>query len=160
MATESNMSDFPSLGQISTYSSGVIQARVYRKLKKVTEAIVNKHDLSMTQWFVLGTVYDHGDEGIRITDLAKQVDTTLAYLTNTINILDARGMTERLSHGQDNRAKLVRVKKSFKKMIPTIEEKIREDMRKVIYPNVTPEELEIYIHVLMKLANISEKPVN
>lgn len=160
MTKKTDRGELAPLGQISTYASGVIQSRVHRNLKKITGAIVQKHDLTMMQWFVIGTIYDHGDEGVRITDLAKQVDTTLAFLTNTINILQARKMVERLSHASDNRAKLVRVTNEFKKTIPIIEDSIRTDMRKVIYPNITPEELEIYIHVLMKLSQIPESKDN
>ncbi|MDQ2973536.1 MAG: hypothetical protein M3Q79_03585, partial [bacterium] len=55
------------LSKIATYQSGVVQTTAYRSLKKLTDSCLQKHGITTMQWFVIGSVYDAGHEGVRIT---------------------------------------------------------------------------------------------
>lgn len=144
------------LSKITTYQSGVIQSTAYRLLKKHTDNCLREHGLTTMQWFVVGSIYDSGDKGIRITDLAKKVDTTLSFLTHSINLLESRGVLIRMSHKDDNRAKMVAVSPKFKAKCPIIEADLRKKLRKSLYAKITPEELSIYVKVLHKFASLED----
>jgi DNA-binding MarR family transcriptional regulator len=148
--------DSVDLSKITTYQSGVIQSTAHRLLKKHTDDCLREHGLTTMQWFVVGSIYDMGDKGIRITDLAKKIDTTLSFLTHSINLLESRGILVRMSHEEDNRAKMVAVSPKFKSKCPVIEADLRKKLRKSLYSRITPEELSTYIKVLYKFTSLED----
>ncbi len=142
------------LGNITTYQSGVVESAAYRILNKFTNHALQVHGITTMQWFIIGTIYDTGDTGIRITDLGKKIDTRLSFLTNTVNLLESKGILERTNHETDNRARMVSVKQSYRATCELIERDLRAKMRAAIYSNMTPEELRTYISVLYKLSEL------
>jgi DNA-binding MarR family transcriptional regulator len=142
------------LSNIATYQAGVAQSTVHRLLQKHTNDCLRPYSISTMQWFIIGTIYDAGPNGIRLTDLAKKVDTTLSFLTTAINQLEARGILERTSSESDSRAKLVTVTDEFERIIPTIEEDLRNKLRKSFYAKVSPEDLRVYLRVIYQFSSL------
>jgi DNA-binding MarR family transcriptional regulator len=140
------------LSQITTYQSGIAQSTAYRRLNQHFSKILIKHELTVMQWFVLGTIYDAGQTGVRVTDLAEKVDTGMPFLTNMINLLESKKLVERVIHQGDARAKLVLVTSRFQDQCPKIEADLRHELRNSLYATITPEELRTYISVLYKLS--------
>ncbi len=140
-----------SLHSMPTYTAGVAQATAYRLLKKFTEDCIVEHDLTMMQWYIIGTVYEAGDKGPTVTHLARLLDTGLPYITNTVNGLESRGIVERVCCKDDSRVKRVVLKQEFVPMVQKIEADMRVKMRSTLYKDITPDELLIYIKVLHKL---------
>ncbi|CAN5452272.1 hypothetical protein BH10PAT3_BH10PAT3_5840 [soil metagenome] len=143
------------LGTITTYDSGVVQSTAYRVLNKNVTELLKKHDITMMQWFVLGTIYSSGTGGIRLTDLARKVDTGLPFLTNLINLLETKGMVHRISNQEDSRSKFVVVTPNYSPKCRIIERDLREGLRKALYRHITPEDLRVYIKVLYQLASLA-----
>lgn len=108
------------------------------------------------QWLIIGTIRDAGPSGIRITELAKLLGTTLPYLTTTINTLQSKTILTRQENPKDNRAKFVAVNEAFLPQCDEIEETLRNALRKSIYREVSPKEFRTYMMVLHKLSQISE----
>jgi DNA-binding MarR family transcriptional regulator len=150
-----NSLDAIKLTNVTTYQSGVVQSASYRALNKFTNDILQQHGLTTMQWFIIGTIYDAGTNGIRITDLGKKIDTRLSFLTNTVNLLESKGIVERLSHQTDSRSRMVVVKDSYRETCEEIELDLRSKMRTAIYSKMSPEEFRVYIGVLYKLSELS-----
>lgn len=142
------------LADVTTYQSGVAQASAFRVVKHHTAHFLKDYNLTCMQWFTIGTILDAGPEGIRLSDLAKELDTTLAYMTNTINLLESRGILIKKAHQYDARTKLVSVRPSYKKTCQKIERSLRERLREMLYQNIEHDELEIYVDVLYKLGKL------
>lgn len=142
------------IANITTYQSGVAQASAFRVVKHHTAHLLKDFGLSSMQWFIIGTVLDAGSEGIRVSDLAKKLDTTLAYMTNSINLLESREILTKKAHQYDARTKLVSVNSKYMKTCEKIEEALRVRLREVLYQNITREELTVYIKVLYKLGKL------
>lgn len=142
------------IANITTYQAGVIQSTAFRVINKVTATMLKDYNLSTMQWFIVGTVYDAGDEGISITDLSRKLDTGISFLTNSINVLELKKMVIRREHGKDNRVRLVHIHPSFKPKCAQIEKKLREKMRVTLYDRITRDELNTYIKVLDQLASL------
>jgi len=151
--TNSNF-EFPSMSAFSTWNAGVIQAQVYRNLKKATTKILKQHDLTMAQWFILGKVYDSGKRGIRMTDLAKNVSVTMPYLSKTMAALEKKKMVEKIGVQTDRRSSTYHVTTNMAPRVAKIEEMVREDLKELLFPEITPEELFTYVKVLFKLSQI------
>lgn len=148
------MKDGFTLSEISTYQSGVVQSNAQRAIKNFTDKSLSEHGITTMQWFIIGTLLDAQPAGMRVTDLAKSVTTTLGYLTNTLNLLEARGMITRTTDETDSRTKMISVAKAFVPKCAAIERDLRNKMRASIYAKITPEELTTYIRVLSKLATL------
>jgi DNA-binding MarR family transcriptional regulator len=142
------------LADVTTYQSGVAQASAFRVVKHHTAHFLKDYNLSCMQWFTIGTILDAGTEGIRLSDLASTLDTTLAYMTTTVNLLESREIINKKAHQYDARTKLVSVNPKYKKTCAKIEEGLRARLREVLYENISHEELTTYVKVLYKLSKL------
>ena len=140
------------LSKIPTYHAGIAQSRAHRSLGVLIAGWLKKYDVTMLQWFMLGLVYDAGSKGIRITDIAAQLDTTKAFVTKHINILEAKALVIRSIDAKDTRSRIVNLTPAARPQVEEIEQALRADMRSTIYKSIKPDELAIYIKVMSQLA--------
>jgi DNA-binding MarR family transcriptional regulator len=152
MSLSSKSDTHVSLSQLTTYQAGILHAQSYRQLKRIKNEILGKHGLTMMQWAILGMIHDAGTRGTRMTELAQALDTTNAYVTTTINLLEAKGFVSRLTDEKDTRSKYVSLVPSRRKKIAEIEADVREELRKTLYGKVSRDELETFVRVLAKFA--------
>lgn len=141
------------ISQITTYQSGVAQATAHRLINRTITDFLLSYGLTPMQWFTLGFIFDAGKDGIRLSSLAKKLDTTLPYVTTKIALLESKGMVSKITHSGDSRIKLVSITPSYLETITEIETGLRQRMRNDLYgdDNITREELTAYIHVLYKI---------
>lgn len=140
------------LTEITTYQGLVYHSRANRSFKAFMQKILREHDLTMMQWSILGFIKDAGKAGVRISDLAKKVDSSLAFITNSVNVLEHKKMVYRVGHETDNRAKLVCVQPGSRKKLDTLEEKLRAELREWFARHVDRKELEMHVKVLHDIA--------
>ncbi len=145
------------ISQIATYQSGIAQASAHRIINRIVSDYLLKHGLTAMQWFALGTIYDAGNEGIRLSDLTRKLSTTLPYVTNMVALLESKGMIRKISHSGDSRIKLVSVAPKYKRTVESIERELRDHMRTALYETdgISRDELQAYIAVLYKIVRQS-----
>lgn len=143
-----------SLREVTTYQAGVAQAAAHRMLQKYCDAILKPYGITKMQWLIIGTVLDAGAAGIRISNLAATLGTTMPYMTTSVNMLELKGILDRSDNKRDSRSKLVTVTDSFAAQCDVIERTLREGLRKTIYANIDPAEFRIYMKVLFQLHTI------
>lgn len=143
-----------SLSTVTTYQAGVAQARAHRIVKHHTDHLLKDFNLTSMQWFTIGTVLDAGTDGVRLSDLAKELDTTLAYMTTTVNLLESRGILNKHSHPYDARTKIITVKPSYKKTCSKIERALRDRLRDIIYRHIDPQDMATHVAVLYELGKL------
>ena len=145
------------ISKITTYQSGIAQASAHRVINRVVTDFLLQYGLTSMQWFVIGTIYDSGDNGLQLSDLMRKVNTTLPYITNTISLLESKGIIKKISHTGDSRIKLVSVAENYKKTVEEIEEGLRDHLRDTLYKGdgISREELNNYIAVLYKIVGNS-----
>lgn len=153
--SSNNSHSYSDLSGITTYQAGVLQATAHRLLQKQCDIILRPYDITKMQWLIIGTILDAGEAGVRITDLAKKLDTTLSYLTNTINLLESKQMLVRAIDERDVRAKIVRVDDAFKPKCADIEAALRQGLRESIYAHISPEDFRVYMKVMAQLSEIT-----
>lgn len=140
------------ISELSTYQAGVYQAKAYRVFKNMKNSALKKYSLTMMQWLVLGYIYDAGVEGVRITTLASELDTTQAFITTTVNFLEAKDFVTRLVDAADSRAKKVIMNESHRQLVEEIEQDLRNHLRKELYSKISREELVAYMNVVEKFS--------
>jgi len=141
------------LSKISTYQAGVIQSQAHRILKKEISNYLSPYGLTMMEWFALGLIKDSEQTGLRMTELASELQTTLPYTTNLINSLMNKGFITRNSVKSDSRVKHLKLSPGINKKCEKIESSLRENMRSLIYSKIQPADLKTYIKVLYLIAN-------
>lgn len=140
------------LTEITTYQGLVYQSRANRSFKTFVQRILREHNLTMMQWSVLGFIKDAGKAGVRISDLAKKVDSSLAFITNSVNALEAKSMVFRMGHETDNRAKLVCLQPGYRKRLDALEQDLRNQLHEWFAKHVDRAELETHVKVLHDIA--------
>jgi DNA-binding MarR family transcriptional regulator len=140
------------LPDATTYHNTLTQARAHRALKTKLSYFLRPHNLTMMQWAIVGSLHKAGETGMRVSDLAAQLDTSLAFVTTTLNVLEAKNIVQRDHHAQDNRAKVVRLTEEFKPKVVVIEKEVAAKLRDWLIPAVGHDDLETYINVIHKIA--------
>jgi len=153
MSSKINPDDF-SLSQLTTYQIGAMQAAAYRALKKHKDGLLKEYGISGMQWHITGTVFDSEPHGIRISELAAILDTTMSYLTTNVNLLESKGVLVRSANAKDGRSTFVHVSPEFMPKCAEIEASLRDKLRSSIYAKVSPEELLTYVKVTAKFAEL------
>jgi DNA-binding MarR family transcriptional regulator len=146
------------ISQISTYESGIMQSTAHRILGRIKTDYLAKYGLSPTQWYIIGLAYDASTAGIRLSDLKNILDTTMPFITTTVNHLESKGILQKISHTEDSRIKIARLNPAYIKTVRKIEEGLRQELRDRLYnqDNISREELSAYIHVLYKIAQTNK----
>lgn len=157
MPTSTNSSNID-IAQIATYQSGIIQASAHRIINRLVSDYLLRHGLTAMQWFAIGTIYDAGEQGVRLSDLNRKLSTTLPYVTNMVTLLESKGAILKIAHGGDSRIKLVKINPSYVSTVLQIESELRDHMRANLYTadGVTRDELSSYITVLYKIVRNSD----
>ncbi|HCR55429.1 TPA: hypothetical protein DIV49_00495 [Candidatus Saccharibacteria bacterium] len=145
------------ISEISTYESGVVQSAAHRQTMKVKTTYLSQYDLTGMQWFVLGFVYEAGKDGIALTALKNILDTTMPFITNIVNSLEAKGYIHKTSSQSDSRVKIATLNQAYAHQVEEIELGLRDALRNELYirDNISRDELNTYIRVLYKLARNS-----
>lgn len=153
--SKSSNSPQKDIAEISTYQSGIAQASAHRAINRVVSDYLLQYGLTSMQWFILGHINDAGEGGLRISDVMTKVRTTLPYITNTIALLESKGMVRKVTHSGDSRIKLVSIDPEFAPNIDVIENDLREYLRVKLYEQsgISRDELNVYITVLYKIMN-------
>lgn len=147
------------ISQITTYDSGVMQATAHRILTRIMTEYLTQHGLTSTQWFVVGYVYEAGERGVRLNDLMSTLDTTMPFITTTVNLLESKGFLHKVSDTSDSRVKIAKLNPSRAATVEKIEAGLREELRTKLYSEdaITREELSAYISVLYKIAQTNKR---
>jgi DNA-binding MarR family transcriptional regulator len=137
---------------LPTYLAVVMQSRAHRALKASLTAALRPYGITMMQWSLIGLIADQGSEGVRISDLARSLDTSLAFVTTTINALQAKDIVTRTGHTRDNRAKLVSLSPEFAGKVTAIEADIKKALLANLYDGVAGNDLATYFKVVQHIA--------
>ena len=86
------------LGELTTYQVGAMQAAAIRSLRKHGDELLSEYGITNMQWHIIGTILDAGRRGMRISDLAKQLDTTMSFMTTNVNLLESKWVMETRQH--------------------------------------------------------------
>lgn len=146
------------ISQITTYESGVVQSAAHRLTMKLKTDYLAQHDITAAQWFVIGFAHEAGDQGIRLNDLMQILGTTMPFITNTVNVLELKGILQKVSDTTDSRIKIAKINPGYRKQVEQIEAGLRDVLRNELYghDSITREELQNYISVLYKITRINK----
>ncbi len=94
--------------QLTTYQAVISQARAFRNLRSFLVETLKEHDLTLTEWLMIGSVIDGGKDGVRVSELADTLGVEMPVITNLTNRAVATGWVTRVVDPTDRRAKRIR----------------------------------------------------
>ncbi|MBH1956858.1 hypothetical protein I8H84_04750 [Candidatus Saccharibacteria bacterium] len=147
------------ISQITTYQSGVMQSTAHRILGRIKTQYLSQYNLTAMQWFVIGYVYDAGEQGVRLNDLMKILDTTMPFITTIVTLLESKNILFKVSDTKDSRIKIARLNPDYMATVEEIEAGLREELRTQLYKadHISREELSAYIAVLQKITQYGKE---
>jgi DNA-binding MarR family transcriptional regulator len=137
---------------LPTYQAIVLESRAHRVMKATLAAALREHGVTMMQWSIIGFIADAGTHGARISDIARHLDTSLAFVTTTVNVLQQKGLVMRTEHAHDSRAKIVRLSPDFAKKTPAIEASLKKELNNEVFGGIASDALDGYFSVVQHIA--------
>jgi len=127
----------------------------HRQLKQLKQVVLKPHSLSMAQWSILGIIYDAEPDGLTLSDVAKQLRATQAFVSANVRSLEDKRFIKREIAEHDKRVSVVQLTRSTATTVEEIEATIRDQLRKKIYSEVSRDELAVFLHLMNVFADSS-----
>ena len=86
-----------------TYRAGIAMSSAHRQLRALKQQILKPHGLSMAQWSILGIVYDSKSEAVTLSEIAKQLSATQAFVSSNVQALEDKDLIKRQINPNDRR---------------------------------------------------------
>lgn len=102
--------DFIARKKTTKYREIIDKERKLRAERAELGLITHQYGLTVSQWTVLGVVHDGGKEGVTITRIARELGTSLAYATTSVNALVYKGIVDKRGNSNDIRKRFVTYK--------------------------------------------------
>lgn len=141
--------------RVSTYHTGIVQAKAYRILKNYSSRILRDYDVSPLDWALLGLLHEH-PQGLRFTIVAHELGVEPPMVTSMVDALSKKNLVVRSDDPTDRRAKLICLTPTGKNFIPRVEKAVRKKMKPLLR-GIALRDLLTYVKVLEKIvANNAE----
>ncbi len=142
---------------MKTYSVGILQAQVYRALKKETNDILKDYSLSSFDWALLG-ILSESKQGENAVDLSDELDVSQAFISKIIKKLLKEEYIE-IKKEKDARFRKIFLTEFGRKNLEKIEPILKNKM-KVLLKGVVLTDLYGYVNTLKKIAENSLDKTN
>lgn len=134
---------------LSSYNAGLLQGKAYRVLSDHVSTTLQPFDLSITEWKILGQLYDK--EKLQLNEIAKILEVEPPLITKLVARMETKDLVSRTANLDDKRVKIVEISKQGKKLIPEIEKKVKQSLKNLL-KGVNLHDLVIYAKVLKAIA--------
>lgn len=134
---------------LTTYSTGLVQAKAYRILKHRTNEFLSEYNLNSLEWAMLGLLYDTKD-GFKLVQLSELLGVEAPFVTVMIDRLEKEHLVDRKVSADDKRVKIITLTARGRKLVPKIELVLKNDMKKLI-KGVGVTHMHSYMKVLKEI---------
>lgn len=135
---------------LNAYSTGLLQGKAYRVLNTTLTKVLYRYDLSVPEWKILGSLYDHG--AMKLADLAVHLDVEAPLVTALIDKLERKEFVQRTQSEKDKRSKIITITDKGKGTIISLEPQVKLSMAKLL-KGINRKQLLTYITILETIIN-------
>lgn len=133
--------------QLPTYKSGLLWAKTYRILRLKVSETLQKYQLTMTEWALLGKLFESRENGVHLADIANALGVEPPLVTTMVSQLEKKGLLGRKEDIRDRRAKYIYLTDEGKALVPQIEETMQATINGLM-EGLTEEEIATFLKVL------------
>lgn len=134
---------------LPTYEAGLIQSQAFRAMSNFMSSYLEKYDLSLPEWKLLGHLTEVGE--MSPSQIARLLSVKAPIGSRLLKSLEAKSLLIRKSDRQDSRRVYVSPTLAGRRLVKRIEPDLRREL-KLFLNDVRRQELAVYLMVLTKLA--------
>ena len=124
----------------------MLQGVAYRRMRSAISDVLTRFDISTTQWVILGLLYESAT-GLRITDIARDLDVETPLVTKIARSLRAAGLIKAVTTPTDKRTRPVALTTRGVQMLSKVEATLQARMND-LEKGVSSHDLLIYFRTL------------
>lgn len=140
---------------ITMYEACLLHSRADRTLRLIVSRQLERFNITMMEWLLLGSVRRGDKEGITMTTAATTLDVTLPQVTALTNGLTKQKYVKQKISRQDRRSRRLTMTTTGNKLLDSIETEARQALREWVQ-DIPREKLMTYLDIEAILA--SRKP--
>lgn len=140
---------------LKSYQLDLLQAKAYRVTKTATNRALEDHDISATDWSILGAL-KNAEKPILFGDLARRIGVTAPRITTVINDLTAHNWITIETDPRDNRRKFISLSKEGQKFLSSTEKQVYKETEK-LFQGVSERDFGSFVKVLEHITRDEEK---
>jgi DNA-binding MarR family transcriptional regulator len=137
--------------QLPTYKSGLLWAKTYRILRLKVSETLQKYQLTMTEWALLGKLFESKENGVHLADIAAALGVEPPLVTTMVSQLEKKGLLGRKEDIRDRRAKYIYLTDQGKELVPQVEETMQTTIGELM-KGLSEEEVTTFLRVLSVIA--------
>lgn len=142
--------------QLTTYQAVIAQSRAFRALRTFMSTTLLRHNLTMTQWLMLGMIVDAKETGVRVSDLADVLGVEMPVVTNLVNRAEQAGQIRRVADDTDKRSRRIVVTPEFAECICAIEGELQHEAQQWMC-GLSRQDMDGYFAIVEALATCDNK---
>ncbi len=142
--------------QLTTYQAVIAQSRAFRALRTFMSTTLLRHNLTMTQWLMLGMIVDAKEAGVRVSDLADVLGVEMPVVTNLVNRAEQAGQIRRVADDTDKRSRRIVVTPEFAECICAIEGELQHEAQQWMC-GLSRQDMDGYFAIVEALATCDNK---
>jgi len=126
--------------------------RTARRVKQFAQASFSVHgiDLTVDQWSVIKTLYEHQD--LTHKDLSEKCGKDQPTMTRIVDLLLRKGYVQRIVHPNDRRSLHIQLTEAGQKQAKSLAPLVK-DFRMKAWENLTEEDFENFTRILNTIYN-------
>lgn len=140
---------------LTTYNTGLLQAKAYRALKHHTHSILKPYNISSLDWALLGVLFDQVN-GYKLNELSQLLGIEPPFASVMVGALEEKKLVQRISSEEDKRAKVITLTQTGRELVPVIEQDLRKKMKFLLKGTNLPS-VYAYIQVLNTIVRNAEE---
>ena len=137
---------------MNMYDICLLHARSDRMFRSAVAAQLEKSQITMMEWLLLGVVSAGSPKGVTMSNVADELRVTLPQVTALVNKLLPQKLIKQKSATSDRRSRLVLLTNKGQLVFDDMKE-LMEKSQPQIFTGVTDEQLHEYLIVMSRLAN-------
>lgn len=137
---------------ITMYQALLLHSRADRALRLVVARQLERFNVTMMEWLLMGTVQNGPKDGMTMSAVASALDVTLPQVTAlTANLTKLKLIKQKVSR-QDRRSRRLVGTSAGKKQLSVIEDELEKAMREWV-GDIPREQWQVYLETVEILAN-------
>ena len=142
--------------QLTTNQAVIAQSRAFRALRTFMSTTLLRHNLTMTQWLMLGMIVDAKETGVRVSDLADVLGVEMPVVTNLVNRAEQAGQIRRVADDTDKRSRRIVVTPEFAECICAIEGELQHEAQQWMC-GLSRQDMDGYFAIVEALSTCDNK---
>lgn len=146
-----------SIKRAESFATFLLIVKSDRTLRQIINKVVKERgDMTLTEWLVLSIIASSPKEGVRMSEIARELGVTLPQVTALLDSLLVKKLVRQRTHKDDRRNRFAVATPRGEDTVKKLNRAMDEQLAKVFH-GVPATHLQIYKQVLGVVANRSKE---